>query len=151
MNISILNKKAILYFAIILIFLLLNIFSLKQAYASDFGYGIQAYNQNNFFLAEKYFKRGMKLNQINHALRYYLAITLIKNNKFAEAEKESRTIIAKSPDSEAGMKARQGLSYLINDQNADSQKVVVDIANHKSSLILKNVILDEKTQNRLYR
>jgi clan AA aspartic protease (TIGR02281 family) len=110
------------------------------AFADAFQDGINAYNQQNYNLAEIYFKQALDYNQNNPNIRYYLAITLVKNKKLLEARREYSTIILTAPDTEAAFRASQGLASVnIIIKYLKPDKVVLDMKDNATSIVIRNV------------
>ncbi|EKE03206.1 MAG: hypothetical protein ACD_20C00234G0028 [uncultured bacterium] len=122
-------------FAVISIILL----TAMPGYASStaFQSGIGAYSRHEYIIAEHYFRKALLTDPNNTSIRYYLAITLVKNNKAGEAREEYQAIIDLNPYSEAAEKARHGLRLIQN--KTLKKKVVLNINGHNSALIVRNV------------
>ncbi|HBH18769.1 MAG TPA: hypothetical protein DDX14_07525, partial [Cyanobacteria bacterium UBA9579] len=82
-------------FAVISIILL----TAMPGYASStaFQSGIGAYSRHEYIIAEHYFRKALLTDPNNTSIRYYLAITLVKNNKAGEAREEYQAIIDLNP------------------------------------------------------
>lgn len=127
--------------------ILIIIFLLPQtAYADTFQDGIRAYNQQDYFTAEKCFKRALIYSPDNYFIRYYLAITLVKNNKNEEAKIQYLTIVKTAPNTDAAYKSMQGLNLLANRNQQESDRVVLDISNHNTALVVNNVLINNQAQ-----
>lgn len=115
-------------------------FSILPGYPSNnaFQAGIDAYSRHDYVIAEHYFRKALITDQNNTSIRYYLAITLIKNNKAGEARDHYQAIIDLNPYSEAAEKAKYGL-HLINNSKTLKKKVVLNINGHNTALIVRNV------------
>ena len=115
-------------------------FTQNIAFADSFKSGIDAYNQGNYSIAEKYFRNALTGKPANPNIRYYLAITLVKNKKYNEAREQYSHIVITAPNTEAAYMANQGLAALrrIVD-NLSPIKVVMDITDHDRAIIVENV------------
>lgn len=132
-----LNK--LIYISFILAF-----FSINISFADVFEDGINAYNQGDFLLAESYFKESVKLNPNDSSMRYYLAITYVKNKKNIDAKREYLAIINNAPDTEAAYKSIQGLELLNKSAKMKKSRVELNISSQNSPLIVKNVKVNDK-------
>lgn len=74
--------------------------------------GIQAYREGRFLDAEKRFRSLHAQSPEDVTATYYLAITQAQLGRFAQAKALYEEILAKSPDSEAGRLAKEGLAGL---------------------------------------
>ncbi|OGH96438.1 MAG: hypothetical protein A2104_06760 [Candidatus Melainabacteria bacterium GWF2_32_7] len=114
------------------------------AYNSAFQAGIDAYNMYNYPLAEQYFRKALMNEPNKSTIRYYLAITLVKNKKVKEAQSEYMAIIDAEPNSEAAYKAVQGLKLIGVPYNKTSKRVVLNINDSNSALVVKDVVINSK-------
>ena len=109
--------------------------------------GIQAYNQSNFPKAEYCFKNILRYDPDNFTLRYYLAVTLVKNRKLEEAKYHFKYIISANPDSNIAYWAKVGLNT-INRTNENSSasripnKIVLSISDNSNAIIADNVTVN---------
>lgn len=125
------KKKFIFAFSI---FLALKIL---PTLADDFQNGINAYNKGDFTAAERYFRTAAAYNPNNQNINYYLAISLVRNKKYKEAQEIYLTIVSKAPNREAAQRSSQGLDLLY--KYYSPSKVELDIAGHNSAIIVRQV------------
>lgn len=116
-----------------------------SSYANSFKDGIDAYKNNDFVLAERYFMDALRIKPNDFTIRYYLAISLIKNHKFDEAKKQYNFIIKNAPNTEAAEKASQGLIQLKKFYDRPSlNKTTVSLDSFQTALIVNNIILNNQ-------
>jgi len=96
---------------LIIVFSLLAIFPLK-AFADNFQSGVSAYNSGNYNDAESLFAKALKADPDNDVIKYYLAISLVRNRKLSQARVFYTDIIETSLDENVINYARQGLSLI---------------------------------------
>ncbi|MFH0702974.1 MAG: retroviral-like aspartic protease family protein [bacterium] len=133
-------------FMLVIIIILL---SSNICFADVFQDGINAYSQKNYTKAEICFKNALSSSPNNVSVRYYLAITLVKNNKLQDAQKEYLYIINAAPNSEAAYRSTQGLSMLTSatyspSKSSNISKITLDIDANKPALIVKNVVINNQ-------
>jgi len=119
------------------------IMSTGVCFASTLQDGINAYNYGKYSLAESKFKSILKSEPGNVNVRYYLAISQAQQGKFTEAKSNYQYIMAKSPNSQAAHYARFGLSTLNSHIKASLTKVTLDVEEHSSVMVVKNVIIND--------
>lgn len=118
--------------------------SVNICFADSFQTGINAYNQQDYGQAESYFQRAVQSEPNNVTIKYYLAVTLVKNNKFRAAQREYSSIIKIAPDSDEANLARQGLKYISSTTNKKITKAEINITNRNSSILVPNVRINNR-------
>lgn len=150
-------KKTILC---LLLFMLCT-FSVQAVKADVYDSGIKEYRANNFVEAEKLFREAVSINPDNCRYRYYLAITLVQQEKYFEAERQYKKVIEISPGSEAAEKATKGLKLIADYKQkfffpdtptamasvaSGLTRTIIPINKNHSAIIVNNVILNKKTK-----
>ncbi len=137
------------------ILLLSLIFSLLITYpslADTFENGVNAYNSRNYKTAEKLFRRSINQNTNKDVAKYYLAITLVKTNKYDEAKYLYKSIISTSSNRELVSLSIKGLN-LLGEKYSNSYssltsapvtKAILNVNTFGSVLIIDNVILNNQ-------
>ncbi len=84
----------------------------NKAFCNVFQKGIESYRNDNYKQAENYLRQAMKEDFNDPSIRYYLAMTLVKNKKYKEAKYHYKAILRKSSDPKLLKMADIGLSLI---------------------------------------
>ncbi len=95
------------------LFLLSGLLFQPVSFASGaFEMGLKTYREQNYEVAVRYFKEAVQADYQNANKHYYLADSLLKLRRFAEAQNEYQKILAMAPNSQAARLSKIGLARL---------------------------------------
>jgi clan AA aspartic protease (TIGR02281 family) len=135
------NKAIIVILCTVLVVL-----SSQIAFADSFQDGVKAYNSGNYSYAENCFKNALQADQYNDVIKYYLAITLVRNKKIADAKFLYKNILETSSNQDVINLSRTGLKLLGEKSVSSNSKVTKAILNVNTMgnvLIVDNVNLND--------
>ena len=133
------------------------VISPKFVYADSFQDGIKAYQARNYNYAMYYFENAYSQHPDNDSIKYYLAITYVHNNKFAEAKALYKDILRTSSSQEVISLARTGLkllgetNYGSNSSNSASSsfsvnKAILNVDTVGDIIIVNDVMLNDSSK-----
>lgn len=134
--------KIILFIFILCLLILLP----KQAFADSFQDGVKAYGSGNYKYAENCFRSAFQSDPDNDVVKYYFAITLVRNKKNADAKILYRNIIATSSNQDVLNLSKTGLKLLGESSGSSSRvtKAILNVNTMGNILIVDNVNLNDK-------
>jgi len=139
------SKIKLILFIIILFLLMLKP---ETVFAGSFEDGVKAYNSGNYQYAENCFRNAFQSNQENDFIKYYFAITLVRNNKNNDAKILYKNIIETSSNSEVINLSKTGLKLLgatVNSSGTSPRvtKAILNVNTMGNIIILNNVNIND--------
>lgn len=86
--------------------------SVSPVYAGDYETGLKAFNQGHYSISKALFEKAVKTNPKDINARYMLSQVYIKEGNLTAAKAQYKYIIGISPNSQAGIYAKQGLMMI---------------------------------------
>ena len=123
----------------------------ETAFAGSFQNGVDAYGSGNYKYAESCFRSAFQAEPDNDVIKYYLAITLVRNKKNEDAKILYKNIIATSSNQDVLNLSKTGLKLLGDSSGSSSSnsrvtKAILNVNTMGNILLVDNVNLNDKAK-----
>jgi len=139
--------KLILFIFILFLSMLLP----EIVFAGSFEDGVNAYNSGNYQYAENCLRKAFQANPNNDVIKYYFAITLVRNNKNSDAKILYKNIIETSSNHEVIKLSRTGLKLLGETAGSPGTspkitKAILNVNTMGNVIIINNVNINDSAK-----